>query len=88
MFAEQATALVEAGVDVLYIETMSAMEEMQAAVEAARQAAAGRNLPIFATFSFDHHGRTNMGVSRSRPRAPSSTGSLRPSARTAALHWR
>ena len=63
MFAEQATALVEAGVDVLYIETMSAMEEMQAAVEAAQQAAAARNLPIFATFSFDHHGRTNMGVS-------------------------
>ncbi|NLE99830.1 MAG: methionine synthase, partial [Anaerolineales bacterium] len=61
-FAEQATALVEAGVDALYIETMSAMEEMHAAVEAAQQAAAGRNLPIFATFSFDHRGRTNMGV--------------------------
>jgi 5-methyltetrahydrofolate--homocysteine methyltransferase len=63
VFAEQATALVEAGVDLLFIETMSAMEEMGAAIEAARRAIAGEDLPIFATFSFDHHGRTNMGVS-------------------------
>ena len=60
MFAEQAIALVEAGVDLLCIETMAAMEEMQAAVQGARQASA--DVPIFATFSFDHHGRTNMGV--------------------------
>jgi 5-methyltetrahydrofolate--homocysteine methyltransferase len=60
LFAEQAGALAQAGVDVFYIETMSAMEEMQAAIEAARQAGAER--PVFATFSFDHHGRTNMGV--------------------------
>ena len=60
IFAEQAAALAAAGVDVLYIETMSALDEMQAAVEGAKQAGAG--LPIFATFSFDSHGRTNMGV--------------------------
>lgn len=60
IFAEQMVALVEAGVDVLYIETMSALEEMIAAVEAARQV--GDGIPIFATFSFDHHGRTNTGV--------------------------
>jgi len=60
LFAEQAEALVAAGVDVLVIETMSALEEMRAAIEAAQQAA--RGLPVFATFSFDHHGRTNMGV--------------------------
>jgi methionine synthase I (cobalamin-dependent) len=60
LFAEQAEALVAAGVDVLVIETMSALEEMRAAIEAAQRAAHG--LPVFATFSFDHHGRTNMGV--------------------------
>jgi len=61
IFAEQAAALVAAGVDLLYVETMSAMEEMRAAIEGARRA--GGSLPVFATFSFDHHGRTNMGVS-------------------------
>ncbi len=60
LFAEQAAALAEAGVDVLYIETMSALEEAKAAVEGARHVAP--NLPITLTFSFDTHGRTNMGV--------------------------
>ena len=60
VFAEQAGALAEAGVDVLYIETMSDLNEMRAAVQAARQAGGG--IPIFATMSFDRHGRTNMGV--------------------------
>ena len=60
IFAEQAAALAEAGVDVLYIETMSALDEVQAAVEGAQRAESG--LPIFATLSFDSHGRTNMGV--------------------------
>ncbi|MEA3339644.1 MAG: homocysteine S-methyltransferase family protein [Chloroflexota bacterium] len=60
IFAEQAAALAEAGVDVLYIETMSALDEVRAAVEGAQQAESG--LPVFATLSFDSHGRTNMGV--------------------------
>jgi 5-methyltetrahydrofolate--homocysteine methyltransferase len=60
IFAEQAAVLAQAGVDVLYIETMSDLDEMKAAVAGAQQAAPG--IPIFATFSFDHHGRTNMGV--------------------------
>jgi methionine synthase I (cobalamin-dependent) len=60
IFAEQAAALARAGVDVLYIETMSDLNEMQAAIAGAQQAAPG--IPIFATFSFDHHGRTNMGL--------------------------
>ena len=60
IFAEQAAVLAQAGVDVLYVETMSDLNEMKAAVEGAQQAAPG--IPIFATFSFDHHGRTNMGV--------------------------
>jgi 5-methyltetrahydrofolate--homocysteine methyltransferase len=61
IFAEQAAALAEAGVDVLYIETMSDLNEVRAAVEGAQRARAG--IPIFATLSFDRHGRTNMGVS-------------------------
>jgi 5-methyltetrahydrofolate--homocysteine methyltransferase len=60
IFAEQAATLAQDGVDVLYIETMSDLKEMQAAVTGAQQGAPG--IPIFATFSFDHHGRTNMGV--------------------------
>jgi 5-methyltetrahydrofolate--homocysteine methyltransferase len=60
IFAEQAAALAQAGVDVLYIETMSDLNEVKAAVAGAQQAAPGT--PIFATLSFDHHGRTNMGV--------------------------
>jgi len=60
IFAEQAAALAEAGADVLYIETMSDLNEVRAAVEGARQA--GYGIPTFATLSFDSHGRTNMGV--------------------------
>ena len=60
IFTEQAAVLAQAGVDVLYIETMSDLNEMKAAVVGAQQVAPG--IPIFATFSFDHHGRTNMGV--------------------------
>ena len=60
IFAEQAGALVEAGVDVLYIETMAALDEVKAAVEGALKA--GNGTPVTATLSFDSHGRTNMGV--------------------------
>lgn len=60
IFAEQAAALADAGVDVLYIETMAALDEVKAAVEGALRAAAG--IPVTATLSFDSHGRTNMGV--------------------------
>lgn len=60
IFAEQAEALSHAGVDVLYIETMAALEEVQAAVEGA--CAVGQGTPVTATLSFDSHGRTNMGV--------------------------
>ncbi len=57
-FAEQARALKEGGVDVLWIETMSGEEELRAAVEGA--AVAG--LPIVTTMSFDTNGRTMMGI--------------------------
>ena len=59
-FAEQAAALVAGGVDVLWIETMSALEEIHAAIEGARRAAP--TMPIIATMTFDTRGRTMMGV--------------------------
>ena len=57
-FAEQAMALRDGGVDVLWIETMSSEEELKAAVEGASQA----GLPIVTTMSFDTNGRTMMGI--------------------------
>jgi methionine synthase I (cobalamin-dependent) len=57
-FEEQALALREGGVDVLWIETMSSEEELRAAVEGAAKA----NLPIVTTMSFDTNGRTMMGI--------------------------
>ena len=59
-FAEQARALVAGGADVLWIETMSALDEVHAAIEGARSAAPG--VPIIATMTFDTRGRTMMGV--------------------------
>jgi 5-methyltetrahydrofolate--homocysteine methyltransferase len=60
MFAEQAGALADGGVDCIYVETMSDLNEAKAAVEGARQAS---DLPIFCTLSFDTRGRTGMGIS-------------------------
>lgn len=59
-FAEQAAALDAGGVDILWIETMSDLEEVRAAVEGAQSVS---NLPIAATMTFDTHGHTMMGVS-------------------------
>lgn len=58
-FAEQARGLAAGGVDVLWVETMSDINEVRAAVEGARAAS---DLPVVATMSFDTHGRTMMGV--------------------------
>ena len=60
-FAEQAAALHAGGVDVFWIETMSALEEVEAALEGVRQVAPG--MPVVVTMSFDTHGHTMMGVS-------------------------
>ena len=57
-FAEQAAALARGGADVLWIETMSSVEETEAAVAGARTT----GLPVVATLSFDTNGRTMMGV--------------------------
>jgi 5-methyltetrahydrofolate--homocysteine methyltransferase len=60
-FAEQAAALAEGGVDVLWIETMSSLDEARAAIEGAKTT----GLPFCCTLSFDTNGRTMMGVTAS-----------------------
>jgi methionine synthase I (cobalamin-dependent) len=59
-FMEQAEALIEAGVDVIWIETMSDLEEVRAAYEATREISS--DIPIITTLTFDMQGRTMMGV--------------------------
>ncbi len=59
-FAEQAAALIEGEVDLIWIETMSDLEEVRAAVEGAREVSP--DIPIVTTMTFDTHGRTMMGV--------------------------
>ncbi len=57
-FAEQAAALAEGGADVLWIETMSSREEIEAAIEGAGSV----GLPLVTTMSFDTNGRTMMSL--------------------------
>jgi 5-methyltetrahydrofolate--homocysteine methyltransferase len=63
LFREQASALARGGVDAVFIETMSDLDEAKAAVEAAQEAC---DLPVFCCFSFEAHGRTGMGIRPSR----------------------
>jgi methionine synthase I (cobalamin-dependent) len=60
-FAEQAGAILAGGADVIWLETMSALEEIQAAMEGVRKVS--QDVPIIATMTFEKHGRTMMGVS-------------------------
>jgi methionine synthase I (cobalamin-dependent) len=64
VFAEQAAALVAGGVDVIWIETMSDLEEIHAAVDGVRQVAP--SIPLITTMTFDTRGHTMMGVSPER----------------------
>jgi len=58
VFVEQMEGLKAGGVDVLWIETMSAVEEMRAAALAVAKV----GLPYTVTASFDTAGRTMMGI--------------------------
>lgn len=60
VFEEQARALVAGGVDVLWIETMSDLEEVRAAVQGCQRGAP--EIPLVTTMTFDSGGRTMMGV--------------------------
>ena len=57
-FRKQARGLAEGGADMIWIETMSAIEEAAAAIEGA----AASGLPMVCTLTFDTNGRTMMGV--------------------------
>jgi len=61
VFAEQARGLAAAGVDVMWVETMSDLSEAVAAIQGAMDAAP--DTPVIATMSFDTRGHTMMGVS-------------------------
>jgi 5-methyltetrahydrofolate--homocysteine methyltransferase len=60
-FEEQASALIESGVDLVVIETMSDLEEVRAAVTAVRKVS--QDIEMIITMTFDTHGYTMMGVS-------------------------
>ena len=60
LFAEQLTGLVEGGIDLVLVETLSDLGEADAALAAARQVAP--DLPVAVTMSFDTNLRTMMGV--------------------------
>jgi 5-methyltetrahydrofolate--homocysteine methyltransferase len=60
-FAEQAAALMAGGVDLIWIETMSDLGEITAAIEGVRRVSP--DIPIIATMTFDTRGHTMMGLS-------------------------
>jgi len=61
VFREQAASLVAGGVDLIWIETMSDLNEIKAAIEGVRRVAPG--IALVATMTFDTRGHTMMGVS-------------------------
>jgi 5-methyltetrahydrofolate--homocysteine methyltransferase len=64
IFAEQAAALVAGGVDLIWIETMSDLNEVKAAIEGVRRVSPG--IALITTMTFDTRGHTMMGVSPER----------------------
>jgi len=59
-FAEQARALIDGGVDVIWTMTMSDLSEIHAVIEGVRRIS--KDIPIIAAMTFDTRGRTMMGV--------------------------
>ncbi len=70
-FAEQIGGLKAGGANVIWIETMSDLRELEAALAAAAQ----HNMPTVATMSFDTAGKTMMGVA---PQALASFAATKP----------
>jgi 5-methyltetrahydrofolate--homocysteine methyltransferase len=64
VFAEQAAALIAGGVDLIWVETMSDLAEIKAAIDGVRRVSP--DIPIVATMTFDTRGHTMMGVSPER----------------------
>jgi len=64
VFAEQAAALIAGGVDLIWIETMSDLGEIKAAIDGVRRASS--DIPLVTTMTFDTRGHTMMGISPER----------------------
>ncbi len=60
-FTEQIRGLKDGGIDVVWIETIFAEDELRAAIEAAKH----HDTPVVCTMSFDTSGRTMMGLTPS-----------------------
>jgi 5-methyltetrahydrofolate--homocysteine methyltransferase len=60
-FADQAAGLVAGGVDLIWVETMSDLMEIRAAIEGVRRVAPA--ITLITTMTFDTRGHTMMGVS-------------------------
>ena len=65
-FAEQVRVLLEAGVELIVIETFRLLSEVRLAIEAAREAIGDRDVPIVATMAFDVERRTGDGADPER----------------------
>jgi 5-methyltetrahydrofolate--homocysteine methyltransferase len=61
VFREQAASLIAGGVDLIWIETMSDLNEIKAAIEGVRRVSP--SIALVATMTFDTRGHTMMGVS-------------------------
>jgi 5-methyltetrahydrofolate--homocysteine methyltransferase len=61
VFREQAASLIAGGVDLIWIETMSDLNEIKAAIEGVRRVSP--SIALVATMTFDTRGYTMMGVS-------------------------
>ena len=61
VFHEQARSLIAGGVDLIWIETMSDLNEIKAAIEGVRRASS--SIALVTTMTFDTRGHTMMGVS-------------------------
>jgi len=59
MFSEQITALIEGGVDLIILETMSDLEEALAGFRVTKKIG---NFPVIVSFSFSNEGRTITGL--------------------------
>ena len=62
IFLEEARAAIDAGADLLLVETMTDLTEARAAVRAAVEAASAAGKPVWATMSYTARGRTIFGT--------------------------
>ena len=73
VYKEQAAALLEAGVDLIVVETMMSLQESRAALIAIRELS--EDIPVIVSLTFREDGKTLFGsTAGDRSRGPSGTG--------------